>query len=90
MDKRKYEWLWVKRHYSGELPSTISVYKYGRVSFHTVEYRWYVPLVRFCWAPQWRAFVSCASWPISYIVRFCRKAECLLPLKVGGIPPLEP
>mgnify|MGYP001588852532 FL=1 len=57
MDKRKYEWLWVKRHYSGELPSTISVYKYGRVSFHTVEYRWYVPLVRFCWAPQWRAFV---------------------------------
>mgnify|MGYP001561430712 FL=1 len=30
---------------------------------------------------------SCASWPISYIVRFCRKAECLLPLKVGGIPP---
>jgi len=41
--------------------------------------------------------MSCVGWfglgglacsaRFSRIVRFCRKAECLLPLKVGGIPP---
>lgn len=67
MDKRKYEWLWVKRHYSGELPSTISVYKYGRVSFHGVDYRWYVYLGRWLWAEERRFCVAIAI----YIAAVC-------------------